>query len=209
MVTIDELLSAGAPPIVAILRGIQPSEAIAIAQVLIDAGLRIMEIPLNSPEPFSSISAMQEQFGEIALIGAGTVLDPTAVETLARTGARLMVTPNTDLTVIAKGAECRLELMPGFSTPTEAFAAVSAGARRLKLFPASVHGLGYVKAIREVLPDGVGIWAVGGVDATNALDWLNAGAEGVAAGSALYRPGDTPEMVRRKAADLLASLQPE
>ena len=205
MPTIDQLLAAGAPPVIAILRGVKPAEAGAIGGALFAAGVRMIEVPLNSPDPFASIEALQDEFGEKALIGAGTVLDTTAVEHLTQTGAKLMVAPNTDPAVIARAIELGLEPMPGFLTPSEAFAAVAAGARRLKLFPASSARTGHLKALREVLPAGVGVWAVGGIDAGNLSEWIGAGAEGVALGGALYRPGDSPADVGAKAALVIAA----
>lgn len=206
MPTIDELLEAGAPPIVAILRGIRPDEAVAVAAALIDAGIRMIEVPLNSPDPLVSIAAMQASFGESALIGAGTVLTVEAVDAVAGTGARLIVTPNIDPPVIAHAVERGLEIMPGCMTPTEAFAALSAGARRLKLFPAGSLGIGHFKAMREVLPKDVGVWAVGGVDETNAKAWIAAGAAGVASGGSLYRPGRTVKEIGRIARGLTTAL---
>ncbi|MCP1469245.1 2-dehydro-3-deoxyphosphogalactonate aldolase [Sphingobium sp. OAS761] len=207
MPTIDELLAAGAPPIIAILRGIQPDEAIAAAMALIGAGIRMIEVPLNSPEPLKSIATMQASFGESALIGAGTVLTVEAVDAVADTGARLVFTPNVASPVIAHAVERGLEIMPGCMTPTEAFAAISAGASRLKLFPAATLGMGHFKAMREVLPKNVGVWAVGGVDETNAAAWIAAGAAGVAAGGSLYRPGRSVEEIGRIAHDLIAALR--
>jgi len=207
MLTIDGLLAQGAPPVVAILRGVRVTEALAIAAALVDAGIRMIEVPLNSPAPFDSIAVIQAEFGNQALIGAGTVLDCAAVDQLAATGARLMVTPNTDVAVIARGVGNGLEVMPGFVTPTEAFVALRAGALRLKLFPAASQGIGHMKAVRDVLPREVGVWAVGGIDAGNAADWLAAGAEGVALGGALYRPGATPAEVSARAQALIAGLK--
>lgn len=207
MLTIDAVLAAGAPPLVAILRGIRPEEAVDVCGALIGAGLRMIEVPLNSPDPFASIAAMQERFGDSALIGAGTVLDVASVEQLAATGARLLVTPNTDPAVIAKGVELGLEAMPGCLTPTEAFAALAAGARRLKLFPASLHGPALVRALREVLPAGTGVWAVGGVSAANAREWLDAGAEGLALGTAIYRPGYSAGEVAARATEVVGALR--
>jgi len=206
MLTIDALLASDTPRVVAILRGIRPEEALAVAGALVDAGLRMIEVPLNSPDPFASIAAMQAAFGDVALIGAGTVLDVAAVDQLAATGARLMVTPNIVPAVIARGVELGLEAMPGFFTPSEAFTAIGAGARRLKLFPASGLGTDYLKAVREVLPAGIGVWAVGGVSAANARHWREAGAEGLALGSALYRPGDDAAAVAAKARAVLEAL---
>ena len=203
--TVDSLLEQGAPPIVAILRGVTVGEAPAIGKTLIEAGIRLIEVPLNSPDPFASIAAMQDLFGKDALIGAGTVLDTASADRLAETGARLMVTPNTNAPVIAHAVGLGLEVMPGFMTPSEAFAAVAAGARRLKLFPASVPGAGLIRALREVLPNGTTIWAVGGVSAANIADWLASGAEGVALGTSLYRPGDQPDVVGKRAAEVVAA----
>lgn len=205
MRTINEVLEAGAPPIVAILRGLTPGEAVPIGTVLCEAGIRLIEVPLNSPDPFASIAALQAALGDEALIGAGTVLDTASVDRLVATGASLMVTPNTDPTVIARGAACGLEVMPGFFTPSEAFAACRAGARRLKLFPAAQLGPAYVKALGDVLPSGISIWAVGGASAGNFADWLAAGAEGIAVGSALYRPGASLADVAARAKALVAA----
>lgn len=207
MLTIDALLGSGAPPVVAILRGIRPDEAVTIAEALVDAGVRMIEVPLNSPDPFASIAAIQAKFGDVALIGAGTVLAVDRVDELALTGARLLVTPNTVPAVIARGVEHGMEVMPGFVTPTEALAAVAAGAHRLKLFPAFAFSPAYVQAIREVLPAHTAIWAVGGVSAANARAWLNGGAEGVALGSAIYRPGDSAAIVAEKARTVFTALQ--
>ena len=206
MLTIDALLARKAPPLLAILRGIQPHEALPIGAALVEAGVRMIEVPLNSPDPFASIAALQAEFGGTALIGAGTVLDLAAVEQLAATGARLMVTPNTNPTVIARAVELGLEPLPGFLTPTEAFAGLAAGARRIKLFPASVQGPSYLKALREVLPRSCGVWAVGGIGADNAREWIAAGAEGVAAGGSVYKPGMTAAEVGTRARALVSAL---
>ncbi len=205
MQTLDRLLEQGAPPLIAILRGLEPAHALEIAGALVQAGVRMIEVPLNSPDPFASIAAMQQAIGDKALIGAGTVLDAASVHALAATGARLMVTPNVDPALIALGISLGLDVVPGFMTPTEAFAAVRAGARRLKLFPASAMGSACIKAVGEVLPGGTGIWAVGGVNADNAASWLKAGAEGVALGSALFRPGDPAALVGERASRAVAA----
>jgi 2-dehydro-3-deoxyphosphogalactonate aldolase len=206
MPTLDHLLAHGAPPAIAILRGVKSTEAAAIGAALVGAGVRMIEVPLNSPDPFASIATLQAQFGQEALIGAGTVLDAASVDRLAETGAGLLVAPNTDARVIERGVALGLDVMPGFFTPSEALVAIDAGARRLKLFPASSAGPGLMKAVRDVLPADIGIWAVGGVDAANARDWLAAGAEGVALGGALYRPGIEPAEIGRRAHGLVAAL---
>jgi 2-dehydro-3-deoxyphosphogalactonate aldolase len=205
MPTIDQLLDAGAPPVVSILRGVTSAEVVEIGAARVAAGIRIIEVPLNSPDPFASIEALQAEFGNEALIGAGTVLDAASVERLAQTGAKLMVAPNTDAAVIARAIELRLEPLPGFVTPSEAFAAIAAGASRLKLFPASSFGPAYLRALREVLPADIGVWAVGGVDAANLAEWIGAGAEGVALGGSLYRPGTSAADVAAKAMRVVAA----
>ena len=205
--TIDDLLADGAPPVVAILRGLQPHEAVAVGAALVESGIRIIEVPLNSPDPLASIAALQSAFGDTALIGAGTVLSVEAAEGLHGVGGRIMVTPNTDPSVIARGVQLGLEVMPGFMTPSEAFAAINAGARRIKLFPAARLGTSYVKAVKDVLPRNVGVWAVGGTDAATIGEWLNAGCEGIGVGGALYRPGDSADQVGERARQLVTAWQ--
>ena len=205
--TIDDLLADGAPPVVAILRGLQPHEAVAVGAALVESGIRIIEVPLNSPDPLASIAALQSAFGGTALIGAGTVLSVEAAEGLHGVGGRIMVTPNTDPSVIARGVQLGLEVMPGFMTPSEAFAAIKAGARHIKLFPAARLGTSYVKAVKDVLPRDVGVWAVGGTDAATIGEWLNAGCEGIGVGGALYRPGDSADQVGEKARQLVTAWQ--
>ena len=203
--TIDDLLADGAPPIAAILRGIRPDEAVDIAAALVDAGLRILEVPFNSPDPLASIAAMQAAFGDRAIIGGGTVLSVEAAEALHGAGGRIMVTSNTNPAIIARGAELGLEMLPGFMTPSEAFAAIGAGARRIKLFPAARLGASYVKAIRDVLPRDVGVWAVGGTGADTIGEWLAGGCEGIGVGGALYRPGDDAKIVGQRGTELVAA----
>jgi 2-dehydro-3-deoxyphosphogalactonate aldolase len=199
MPTIDALLRTGTPPLMAILRGVTPAEVVAIGAALVAAGIRLIEVPLNSPDPFGSIEALQAEFGDEAAIGGGTVLDVASLDRLAATGANFAVAPNTDPAVIARAIERGLEMFSGFLSPSEAFAAMAAGAGRLKLFPASSANPDYLEALLEVLPAHAGVWAVGGIDAGNLGEWINAGAQGVALGGALYRPGSSPAEVTVKA----------
>ena len=201
--TIDDVLADGAPPIAAILRGLRPDEAIEVATALVEAGIRIIEVPFNSPDPLHSIRSIQDAFGAQAVVGGGTVLTVEAAEALAATGARIMVAPNSDAAVIARSVALGLDPLPGFVTPSEAFQAIAAGARRLKLFPAVALGPDYLKAVREVLPREVRVWAVGGTNAGNIAAWLAGGAEGIGVGGALYRPGDTGATVAAKAVSLV------
>ena len=204
---IEDLLSTGMPPIVAILRGLRPDEAIDIGGALVDAGIRLIEVPLNSPQPSQSISSLQRAFGNEALIGAGTVLSPGSVDEAANAGAQFVVTPNTDPAVIRHVLNRGLEPMPGFFTAREAFAAVGAGAVRLKLFPANSSAPNFIKSLREVLPSGIQIWPVGGTGAANIARWLEQGARGIGVGSDLYRAGDAAELVSRRARELVAAWQ--
>jgi 2-dehydro-3-deoxyphosphogalactonate aldolase len=190
---------------VAILRGVKPDEVVAIAGALVESGIRAIEVPLNSPEPLESIRRLCEAYGDVALCGAGTVLTPQAVDDVAAAGGKLIVTPNTDPDVIARAVALGLTVMPGFATPSEAFAAVKAGARALKLFPAGTFGPGHIKAVKDVLPKDILVYAVGGVGAANLEPWLAAGVAGVGVGGELYRPGYTPEQVGERATALVAA----
>jgi 2-dehydro-3-deoxyphosphogalactonate aldolase len=201
--TIDDALSAGAPQIMAILRGIRTQEAVAVAEALVQAGIRLIEVPFNSPDPAGSIAAMVQAVGMHAAIGGGTVLSPADADRLARAGGNFMVSPNVDPAVIRRSLELGMEALPGFLTPTEAFGALKAGAKDLKLFPGSVLGSGYVKAIREVLPPTTRIWAVGGVTAFNVREFRSAGVFGIGVGGSLYKPGDAPEVVAARAFELV------
>lgn len=193
-------------PLVAILRGIRPDEAVDICGALIKAGVRIIEVPLNSPEPLVSISRLTRHFAQEAVFGAGTVLTPDEVDLVADAGGSIIVSPNVDADVIGQTVARGMAAMPGFQTPTEAFTAIHAGARHLKLFPAVVAGTAMIGALRDVLPDDVGVFAVGGVAADNIATWMAAGAAGIGAGSSVFRPGDTPETVFGKASRLVAAL---
>lgn len=205
--TLDDLDARGDAPLIAILRGIRPDEVLPVAAALIEEGVRAIEVPLNSPDPFTSIERLQREFGDRACIGAGTVLDAASVDRLAATGARLMVTPNTDPVLIARGVAAGLQPVPGFLTPSEAFAAIGAGAQRLKLFPSVALSPAYLRAIREVLPARVAIYAVGGTGAGNLAEWMAAGAAGIGVGSALYRQGCGVDDVRRNARALVEAWQ--
>jgi 2-dehydro-3-deoxyphosphogalactonate aldolase len=206
MTSLDEILESGALPVIAILRGLTPEEALDIGAAVLQAGIRAIEVPLNSPRPLESIALLADAFGDRAVIGAGTVLDPAMVEPLAALRARLLVAPNCDPGVISAGIAHQMTVLPGVLTPGEAFAAVAAGARRLKLFPASSVPLSHVRALRDVLPQSTGIWAVGGINSDNAVQWIEAGAEGVAAGSCIYRPGYAATEVATRAEALRSRL---
>jgi 2-dehydro-3-deoxyphosphogalactonate aldolase len=196
-------------PILAILRGITPPEAAPVARALVAAGIDMLEVPLNSPDPFASISAMLEAVGDRATVGAGTVLAETEVAELARIGARMVVSPDTNPAVIAATRAAGMLSFPGAMTPTECFAALRAGANGIKLFPASLVGCDGLKALRAVLPRGTRVFAVGGVGAENLGDWRRAGADGFGIGSALYAPGMLVEEVARRAALLVAACERE
>lgn len=202
---VEEVLAEGVPPIVAILRGIRTEEAIDIASSLVEAGVRLIEVPFNSPDPCGSIRAMVKALGDRAAFGGGTVTSTDLAEQLGAAGGTFMVSPNTDAAVIARSLELGMDVLPGFLTPTEAFAAIGAGARDLKLFPGSVLGSSYIKAVREVLPAEARIWAVGGVGIANVAEFRAAGVYGIGVGGSLYRPGDDAATVAARAASLVAA----
>lgn len=180
-------------PLVAIVRGVTPGEAEAIGDAIYEAGIRIVEVPLNSPDPLASIDRLVRRFGERMLVGAGTVLEPTDVGRVWDVGGRLIVSPDTNVEVIAATATIDLVSSPGYFTPSEAFAAVRAGATALKLFPAEAATPAVLKAQLAVLPGGVPILAVGGIKPDNMRPWLDAGASGFGLGGGLYQPGQSPE----------------
>ena len=189
--------------LIAILRGIEPSEAIDVCDALLQEGISIVEVPLNSPSPFKSIERMAHRFGDDALIGAGTVLDPGQVETLANAGGRICVSPDCKPEVIRAAKSAGMKSYPGVFTATECFNALQAGADGLKLFPAFLAGEEGLKALRAVLPEGVEVYAVGGVDGKAFASWFAAGASGFGIGSALYSPGATAASVREAARKLV------
>jgi 2-dehydro-3-deoxyphosphogalactonate aldolase len=204
---LDDHLRRGAPPIVAILRGIAPDEAVSIGEALIKAGLRVLEVPLNSPQPLLSIERLAASAGDRALIGAGTVTSVEQVDQVVAAGGRLIVAPNTDTSVIARAVEHKVDVLPGAMSPTEAFAAFGAGARDIKIFPSSSVGPAHLRALRDVLPATCNLWAVGGTSADNLKQWLDAGARGIGVGSSLYRPGTSADAAFARASELVAAWQ--
>ncbi len=182
-------------PLVAILRGITPGESVAIGRRLYEAGFRLIEVPLNSPEPFKSIAAIRQSLPDDALVGAGTVLTVDQVRELKDSGGDLTVMPHADTAVIRAAKAAGMACTPGVVTPTEAFAALAAGADALKIFPAEMVTPAILKAIRVVLPKGTRLLPVGGITPDNMQPYLEAGATGFGLGSALYKPGMTADDV--------------
>ena len=189
-------------PLVAILRGVTPDEVVAVGEALVAAGIVVIEVPLNSPEPIESIRRLAARFGDVALIGAGTVIDPADCARIAAVGGRLVVTPHADPLVVQAAKTAGMLAVPGFLTPGEAFALLRAGADGLKLFPAEAASPAVLRAMLAVLPKGTPVLPVGGIDATNIPAWRDAGAAGFGIGSAIYKPGDTAATVAAKAARL-------
>lgn len=189
----------GSLPLIAILRGITPDSAVEIGEVLLDAGLVAIEVPLNSPEPLESIRHLAEAFAGRALIGAGTVLSADAVPQIAEAGGRLIVMPHADPDIVREAKRCGLFCVPGVATPTEAFAALEAGADALKLFPAEALPPAVLKAWRAVLPQDCWLLPVGGITPERMASYLIAGANGFGLGSALFKPGMGRKTVARNA----------
>ena len=187
-------------PLVAILRGLVPEAAVEVGEALVAAGFRTLEVPLNSPRPLESIARLAAALGDRAIVGAGTVLTPAEAHAVADAGGRLMVSPNTDAAVIAAARARHMLALPGVFTPTEAFAALAAGADALKLFPAEIAGPAGLKALRAVLPAGTRVYAVGGVSPETIPAWRAAGASGAGLGSALFTPGRSAAEVGDRAA---------
>ncbi|TDW61604.1 2-keto-3-deoxy-phosphogalactonate aldolase [Novosphingobium sp. PhB55] len=186
-------------PLVAILRGIAPDEVEAAGDVLVEAGFTLIEVPLNSPEPLVSIERLVKRVGDRAVVGAGTVLTTAQVAQVEDAGGAMIVSPNTDLAVISETARRGMVSLPGYFTPTEAFAALAAGATGLKLFPAEAATPSVVKAQRAVLPKDVPLFAVGGITPDNMEPWREAGADGFGLGSSLYRAGATTREIAANA----------
>lgn len=193
-------------PLIAIIRGVRPDEAEAIGQALFDAGIRIIEVPLNSPDPLASIRRLADAFGNRALIGAGTVLDPADVALVADAGGRIIVSPAVSTPVIQATVAAGLVSAPGYFTPTEAFTALRAGAHVLKLFPAEAAPPEVVKAQRAVLPKDVSLVVVGGITPDKMAAYRAAGADGFGLGGALYRPGQGAGEVSAQARAFVAAL---
>ncbi|HEY7759259.1 MAG TPA: 2-dehydro-3-deoxy-6-phosphogalactonate aldolase [Burkholderiales bacterium] len=193
-------------PLVAILRGVRPDECVDIGTVLAEAGFAVIEVPLNSPEPMRSIALLAAALGSRALIGAGTVIEPQQVDAVAQAGGRLIVMPHADPRVVAAAKARGLAALPGFATPTEAFAALDAGADGLKLFPAEANPPAVLRALRAVLPRQTPVLPVGSITVDNMAAYWSAGASGFGLGSALYKAGASTEQVAQSAARFKAAI---
>lgn len=193
-----------AMPLVAILRGVQPDCAVAVGEALIATGFTLIEVPLNSPDPLSSISRLVEACGERAMIGAGTVLEKIEVDQVASVGGALVISPNCDTSVIETTTAAGLVSLPGIATPSEAFVALKAGATALKLFPAEAHSPAVAKALKAVLPRGTRILPVGGITPDALQSWHSAGASGFGLGGALYQPDFGIDEIRKRAERFVA-----
>ena len=191
-------------PLVAILRGLSPAEAADVGDAIVEPGFRLLEVPLNSPQPLESIALMRQRFPN-ALVGAGTVLDAKQVREVHAAGGELIVSPNFNADVIAEAARLGMVCLPGVMTPTEAFGALAAGATGLKLFPAELASPAVVKALLAVLPAGTPVMPVGGIAPDNMGSWRAAGAAGFGIGSSLYKPGKTAAAVREDAQRFVAA----
>jgi 2-dehydro-3-deoxyphosphogalactonate aldolase len=194
-------------PIVAILRGVKPEEAESICSALEEAGIVIVEVPLNSPSALSSVAILSRAFGDRMLIGAGTLTDSKQVAEVAAADGRLIVTPHADTAIVRTAKAAGLFAVPGFFNPTEAFALLQAGADAIKLFPSEVLGIPMLKALQAVLPVNTIVIPVGGIDAERIAPWMLAGARGVGVGSSIYKPGDTAAIVKAKATALVDAVR--
>jgi 2-dehydro-3-deoxyphosphogalactonate aldolase len=197
----------GKDALVAILRGVDPQRVMGVAGAIYAAGVRIIEVPLNSPQPFTSIAALSSGLAADCLVGAGTVLNADDVRRAQEAGAGLIVSPNFDAEVVGAALKLNMQVLPGVATATEAFGAIRAGAKRLKLFPASSYGPKHLQALRTVLPPDAGMLAVGGVAAEHIADWLAAGAAGFGFGSELFRPEYALGEVERRAQLLVRTMR--
>ena len=186
-------------PLIAIIRGVTPQDAEATAGAIFAGGIRIIEVPLNSPQPFDSVEIIAKAFGDRALVGAGTVLNTDDVQRVQAVGGRLIVAPNMD--------DAGMVSSPGVFTPTEAFAAIAAGAHALKLFPAEAASPAVVKAQKAVLPKGIPLIAVGGIRIDNVAEWFGAGTDGFGLGSGLYKPGQDPQLTLERAQAFVSAVK--
>jgi 2-dehydro-3-deoxyphosphogalactonate aldolase len=193
-------------PLVAIIRGVRPDEAEEIGEAIYEGGIRIIEVPLNSPDPLLSIERLAAKFGDAVLVGAGTVLDPVDVGRVRDAGGRIIVSPDTNPAVISATASAGMVSSPGFFTPSEAFAAIRAGATALKLFPAEAASPAVLRAQLAVIPRDVPIMVVGGVKPDTMRPWLDAGAAGFGLGGGLYQSGQSPADTLEKARAFVAGL---
>jgi 2-dehydro-3-deoxyphosphogalactonate aldolase len=189
--------------VVAIIRGVRPDEVLAVGEALHQAGVRVVEVPLNSPEPYESIRRLATEFHGRLFVGGGTILTEAEADAVAAAGGRLMVSPNTNTHVIRHAASMGMIPFPGFATATEAFAAIDAGARHLKLFPAATYGVAHLKALKAVLPKDIAVAPVGGVGAADMAEWTRAGAACFGIGSEIYKPGLAPDEIHRRAVELV------
>lgn len=194
-------------PLIAIIRGITPQDAEAVGQAVQEGGIRIIEVPLNSPDPLRSIELLVKKFGDSMLVGAGTVLTTKQVAQVRDAGGRIIVSPDTNPDVIAASAEAGLVSSPGYFTPSEALAAIGAGAHALKLFPAEGASPALLKAHLAVLPRDIPVMAVGGIKPDNMRPWLDAGAAGFGLGSGLYKPGQSAADTLEKARAYVAGVK--
>jgi 2-dehydro-3-deoxyphosphogalactonate aldolase len=192
--------------LVAILRGVLPRNVVAIGTVLYEAGIRTIEVPLNSPDPFDSITALTKCALPGLTVGAGTVLNVDQVQRTHEAGGTLMVSPNSHGPVIEHAVRLGMEVMPGFATATEAFAAIAAGAKKIKLFPAVTYGPRHLQALRAVLPPDVEVYPVGGISAQDIPAWLAAGAAGFGFGSELFKPDYSLDDIDRRAKIMVGAL---
>lgn len=195
----DTLMQHRAMPLVAVLRGLDPAQAVAVGEALVQSGFRMLEVPLNRPGALKCIASLTRALPAHALIGGGTMLTVDDVNAVHAAGGRLMVSPNCDVRVVRRAAELGMVCAPGVATPSEAFTALEAGAHALKLFPAEMVGHGGLKALKSVLPADTDLWPVGGITPESIASWVAAGATGFGIGSQLYAPGASADVVRTKA----------
>jgi len=193
-------------PLIAILRGVRPDEVVAIGEELVAAGFTLIEVPMNSPDPLDSVARLVAALGDRAMIGAGTVLTVDQVAAMRDAGGRMVISPNTNIDVIRASAAAGLVSLPGIATPSEAFAALGAGATALKLFPAEAASPVVLKAMRAILPKDVRVLPVGGIVPEGMAPWREAGAAGFGLGSALYKPGMTAAEVGIRARAFVTAL---